>query len=59
MQTLEQFFEPLYLGATAHALWQALDNTFRQPGIFSIYADLQAVLHIKNLRGQNPQVEMQ
>jgi gag-polypeptide of LTR copia-type len=48
-----------HLGATAHALWQALDNAFRQPGISSIYADLQAALHVKILGGQNPQVEMQ
>jgi gag-polypeptide of LTR copia-type len=48
-----------HLGATAHALWQALDNTFRQPGISSIYADLQATLHVKISGGQNPQVEMQ
>jgi hypothetical protein len=36
-----------HLGATAHALWQALDNAFGQPGISSIYADLQAALHVK------------
>jgi hypothetical protein len=40
-----------HLGATAHALWQALDNAFGQPGISSIYADLQAALHIKILGG--------
>jgi hypothetical protein len=49
----------IHLGVTAHALWQALDNAFRQPGISSIYADLQAALHVKILGGQNPQVEMQ
>jgi gag-polypeptide of LTR copia-type len=48
-----------HLGATAHASWQALNNTFRQPGISSIYADLQAALHIKIFGGQNLQVEMQ
>jgi gag-polypeptide of LTR copia-type len=48
-----------HLGATAHALWQALDNAFGQPGISSIYADLQAALHVKISGGQNPQVEMQ
>jgi hypothetical protein len=30
-----------------------------QPGIGSVYADLQAALHVKILGGQNPQVEMQ
>jgi hypothetical protein len=48
-----------HLGATAHASWQALDNAFGQPEISSIYADLQATLHMKILGGQNPQVEMQ
>jgi hypothetical protein len=48
-----------HLGATAHASWQALDNAFGQPGISSIYADLQAALHMKILGSQNPQVEMQ
>jgi hypothetical protein len=48
-----------HLGVTAHASWQALDNAFGQPGISSIYADLQAVLHVKILGGQNLQVEMQ
>jgi hypothetical protein len=48
-----------HLGVTAHALWQALDNAFGQPGISSIYADLQAALHMKISGGQNPQVEMQ
>jgi gag-polypeptide of LTR copia-type len=48
-----------HLGATAHALWQALDNAFGQPEIFSIYADLQAALHVKFSGGQNLQVEMQ
>jgi gag-polypeptide of LTR copia-type len=48
-----------HLGATAHALWQALDNTFGKPGIFSIHADLQAALHVKISGGQNLQVEMQ
>jgi gag-polypeptide of LTR copia-type len=48
-----------HLGATAHTLWQALDNAIGQPGISSIYADLQAVLHVKISGGQNPQVEMQ
>jgi hypothetical protein len=48
-----------HLGATAHASWQALDNAFRQPGISSIYADLQAALHVKISGSQNPQVEMQ
>jgi hypothetical protein len=36
-----------------------LDNTFRQPGISSIYADLQAALHVKISGGQNPQIGMQ
>jgi hypothetical protein len=36
-----------HLGVTAHTSWQALDNAFRQPGISSIYADLQATLHVK------------
>jgi gag-polypeptide of LTR copia-type len=40
-------------------LWQALDNAFGQPGISSIYADLQAALHVKFSGGQNLQVEMQ
>jgi hypothetical protein len=48
-----------HLGVTAHTLWQALDNAFGHPGISSIYADLQAALHVKILGGQNPQVEMQ
>jgi gag-polypeptide of LTR copia-type len=48
-----------HLGATAHTLWQALDNAFGQPGISSIYADLQAALHMKILGGQNLQIEMQ
>jgi gag-polypeptide of LTR copia-type len=48
-----------HLGATAHASWQALDNAFGQPGISSIYADLQATLHVKISGGQNLQVEMQ
>jgi gag-polypeptide of LTR copia-type len=48
-----------HLGATAHASWQALDNAFGQPGISSIYADLQAALHVKISGGQNLQVEMQ
>jgi gag-polypeptide of LTR copia-type len=48
-----------YLGVTAHASWQALDNAFGQPGISSIYADLQATLHMKISGSQNPQVEMQ
>jgi energy-converting hydrogenase Eha subunit E len=48
-----------HLGATAHASWQALDNAFGQPGISSIYADLQATLHMKISGGQNLQVEMQ
>jgi hypothetical protein len=48
-----------HLNATAHASWQALDNAFGQPGIFSIYADLQAALHVKFSGGQNLQVETQ
>jgi energy-converting hydrogenase Eha subunit E len=48
-----------HLGATDHASWQALDNAFGQPGISSIYADLQATLYMKILGGQNLQVEMQ
>jgi hypothetical protein len=48
-----------HLSDTAHALWQALDNAFGQPGISSISADLQATLHMKILGGQNLQVEMQ
>jgi gag-polypeptide of LTR copia-type len=48
-----------HLGATAHALWQALNNAFGQPGITSIYADLQAALHMRISGGQNLQLEMQ
>jgi gag-polypeptide of LTR copia-type len=48
-----------HLGATAHALWQAMDNAFGQPGISSEYADLQAALHVKISGSQNLQVEMQ
>ena len=48
-----------HLGATAALSWTALDNAFGQPGIATIYADLQAALHVKILGGQNPQVEMQ
>jgi hypothetical protein len=48
-----------HLGATAALSWATLDNAFRQPGIGSIYADLQAALHMKILGGQNLQVEMQ
>ena len=49
----------IHLSATAAISWMNLDNQFRQPGIGSIYADLQAALHMKILGGQNPQVEMQ
>ena len=48
-----------HLGATSALSWTALDNVFGQPGIATIYADLQATLHVKILGGQNPQVEMQ
>jgi hypothetical protein len=48
-----------HLGATSALSWAALDLAFRQPGISSIYADLQATLHVKILGSQNPQVEMQ
>ena len=48
-----------HLGATSALSWTALDNAFRQPGIATIYADLQAALHVKILGAQNPQVEMQ
>jgi hypothetical protein len=36
-----------HLGATAHALWQALDNVFGQPGISSIYADLRTLFELQ------------
>ena len=48
-----------HLGATLALSWTALDNAFGQPGIATIYADLQAALHMKILGGQNLQVEMQ
>ena len=48
-----------HLGATSALSWTALNNVFGQPGIGSIYADLQAALHVRILGGQNPQVEMQ
>ena len=48
-----------HLGATSALSWANLDNAFRQLGIGSIYADLQAALHVKISGGQNPQVEMQ
>ena len=48
-----------HLGATLALSWTALDNAFGQPGIGSIYADLQAALHVKISGGQNLQVEMQ
>jgi gag-polypeptide of LTR copia-type len=48
-----------HLGATSTLSWAALDLAFGQPGISSIYADLQATLHIKIWGSQNPQVEMQ
>ena len=48
-----------HLGATSALSWTALDNAFRQPGIATIYADLQAALHVKISGTQNPQVEMQ
>jgi gag-polypeptide of LTR copia-type len=48
-----------HLGATAALSWATLDNAFGQPGIGSVYADLQAALHVKISGGQNLQVEMQ
>jgi gag-polypeptide of LTR copia-type len=48
-----------HLGATAAISWAALDAAFRQPGMSSIYADLQAALHVKISGSQNLQVEMQ
>ena len=48
-----------HLGATSTLSWAALDNAFGQPGIATIYADLQAALHVKISGTQNPQVEMQ
>ena len=48
-----------HLGATSALSWTALDNVFGQPGIASIYADLQSALHMKISGSQNPQVEMQ
>ena len=36
-----------HLGATSALSWTALDNAFGQPGIATIYADLQAALHMK------------
>ena len=48
-----------HLGATSALSWTALDNAFGQPGIATIYADLQATLHVKISGGQNLQVEMQ
>ena len=48
-----------HLGATSALSWTALENAFGQPGIATIYADLQAALHVKISGGQNPQVEMQ
>ena len=49
----------IHLGATLALSWTALDNAFGQPGVVTIYADLQATLHVKISGGQNPQVEMQ
>ena len=40
-----------HLSATLALSWTALDNAFRQPGIATIYADLQAALHVKILGG--------
>ena len=48
-----------HLGATSALSWTALDNAFGQPGIATVYADLQAALHVKISGTQNPQVEMQ
>ena len=48
-----------HLGATATISWDNLDTAFGQPGISSIYTDLQAALHVKILGSQNLQVEMQ
>ena len=36
-----------HLGATLALSWTALENAFGQPGIATIYADLQAALHVK------------
>ena len=48
-----------HLGATSALSWTALDNAFGQPSIATIYADLQAALHVKISGMQNLQVEMQ
>ena len=40
-----------HLGATSALSWTALENAFGQPGIATIYADLQAALHVKILGG--------
>ena len=40
-----------HLGATSALSWTALDNAFGQPSIATIYADLQAALHVKILGG--------
>ena len=48
-----------HLGATSALSWTALDNAFGQPGVATIYADLQAALHMRISGGQNLQVEMQ
>ena len=48
-----------HLGATSALSWTTLNNAFGQPGVATIYADLQAALHVKISGAQNPQVEMQ
>ena len=48
-----------HLDATSALSWTTLDNALRQSGVATIYADLQAALHVRISGGQNPQVEMQ
>ena len=36
-----------HLGATSALSWTALNNAFGQPGVATIYADLQAALHVR------------
>ena len=36
-----------HLGATSALSWTALDNAFGQPGVATIYANLQAALHVR------------
>jgi hypothetical protein len=48
-----------HLGATSTLSWATLDLAFGQPGISSIYADLQAALHVKISGSQNPLICLQ